>query len=60
MNIDARTAGHGVDVLVNNAGFALTGPVELLDAADRFTPALLTTLPDRLADTVKRRVLKLT
>src|SRR5215472_4690697 len=28
--IEAATAGAGVDVLVNNAGFALTRPVEIL------------------------------
>ena len=32
--IDAETGGAGVDVLVNNAGFALPGPVELLAGAD--------------------------
>jgi NADP-dependent 3-hydroxy acid dehydrogenase YdfG len=32
--IDAETGGAGVDVLVNNAGFALSGPVELLAGAD--------------------------
>jgi NAD(P)-dependent dehydrogenase (short-subunit alcohol dehydrogenase family) len=29
-SIDAATAGHGVDVLVNGAGYALRGPVEAL------------------------------
>jgi NADP-dependent 3-hydroxy acid dehydrogenase YdfG len=32
--IEASTGGAGVDVLVNNAGFALSGPVEILGAAD--------------------------
>jgi NAD(P)-dependent dehydrogenase (short-subunit alcohol dehydrogenase family) len=32
--IEASTGGAGVDVLVNNAGFALAGPVELLSDAD--------------------------
>jgi len=32
--IEASTGGAGVDVLVNNAGFALPGPVELLSDAD--------------------------
>jgi NADP-dependent 3-hydroxy acid dehydrogenase YdfG len=32
--IEAETGGTGVDVLVNNAGFALSGPVEVLDGAD--------------------------
>ena len=32
--IEASTGGAGVDVLVNNAGFALTGPVEILADAD--------------------------
>jgi NADP-dependent 3-hydroxy acid dehydrogenase YdfG len=32
--ISASTGGSGVDVLVNNAGFALSGPVELLADAD--------------------------
>jgi len=32
--IEASTGGAGVDVLVNNAGFALPGPVELLAGAD--------------------------
>jgi NAD(P)-dependent dehydrogenase (short-subunit alcohol dehydrogenase family) len=32
--IEASTGGAGVDVLVNNAGFALTGPVEILASAD--------------------------
>jgi len=30
--IEAATGGAGVDVLVNNAGFALAGPVEILGA----------------------------
>jgi NADP-dependent 3-hydroxy acid dehydrogenase YdfG len=32
--IDASTGGTGVDVLVNNAGFALSGPIEALADAD--------------------------
>jgi len=32
--IDASTGGAGVDVLVNNAGFALSGPIEALADAD--------------------------
>jgi NAD(P)-dependent dehydrogenase (short-subunit alcohol dehydrogenase family) len=32
--IEAGGGGAGVDVLVNNAGFALTGPVEILAGAD--------------------------
>ncbi len=32
--IEAETGGAGVDVLVNNAGFALAGPVEVLAGAD--------------------------
>jgi NADP-dependent 3-hydroxy acid dehydrogenase YdfG len=32
--IDASTGGTGVDVLVNNAGFALSGPIEVLADAD--------------------------
>jgi NADP-dependent 3-hydroxy acid dehydrogenase YdfG len=32
--IEAATGGAGVDVLVNNAGFALSGPVEVLADAD--------------------------
>jgi NADP-dependent 3-hydroxy acid dehydrogenase YdfG len=32
--IEASTGGAGVDVLVNNAGFALSGPVEVLADAD--------------------------
>jgi len=32
--IDASTGGAGVDVLVNNAGFALAGPIEVLADAD--------------------------
>jgi NADP-dependent 3-hydroxy acid dehydrogenase YdfG len=32
--IEADTGGAGVDVLVNNAGFALSGPIEILTDAD--------------------------
>ena len=32
--IEAETGGAGVDVLVNNAGFALSGPVEVTAGAD--------------------------
>ncbi len=32
--IDARTGGHGIDVLVNNAGFGILGPTELITDAD--------------------------
>jgi NADP-dependent 3-hydroxy acid dehydrogenase YdfG len=32
--IEADTGGAGVDVLVNNAGFALSGPVEILAGED--------------------------
>lgn len=32
--IEASTGGAGIDVLVNNAGFALAGPVELLTDED--------------------------
>jgi len=32
--IDRRTAGHGVDVLVNNAGIPVFGPIELVSDGD--------------------------
>ena len=32
--VDRHTAGRGVDVLVNNAGFALSGPIEQLHPDD--------------------------
>jgi NADP-dependent 3-hydroxy acid dehydrogenase YdfG len=32
--IEASTGGAGVDVLVNNAGFALSGPLEILGGAE--------------------------
>jgi len=32
--IEASTGGAGVDVLVNNAGFALSGPIEIVAGAD--------------------------
>jgi len=32
--IDARTMGHGVDVLVNNAGYGLLGPTEMISDAE--------------------------
>src|SRR5277367_6145451 len=32
--VDARTGGRGIDVLVNNAGFGILGPTELITDAD--------------------------
>ena len=32
--VDARTAGHGLDVLVNNAGFGVLGPTAEITEAD--------------------------
>jgi NAD(P)-dependent dehydrogenase (short-subunit alcohol dehydrogenase family) len=32
--IDRLTQGHGVDVLVNNAGYGLWGPIEMLTDED--------------------------
>ena len=32
--VDALTGGRGVDALVNNAGYGLVGPVDVLDEAD--------------------------
>lgn len=32
--VDERTGGHGIDVLVNNAGYGLLGPTELITDAE--------------------------
>ncbi|NMC71127.1 MAG: SDR family NAD(P)-dependent oxidoreductase [Myxococcales bacterium] len=32
--VERRTEGRGLDVLVNNAGFGLTAPMKLIDDAD--------------------------
>lgn len=63
--IDRRTDGHGVDVLVNNAGFGLMAPLELVSEQDvraqletnvigllRMTQALLPAMRKRRAGTI--------